>query len=180
MRMNLLYQSDGVMLFGAFNASDSRGSFTKIYHMDELRTEHGIQTQIREVYYSVSARDVIRGMHFQLPPHAHDKFVHVAGGAAEDVVVDLRKSGPHYGRCHRFELSSDRPQFLYIPKGFAHGFRALVDNTCMVYLVGSEYHRDSDSGIHYRSICHDWKIENPIVSPRDQAFPGIDEFQSPF
>lgn len=178
--MKLLYQSDGVMLFEAFRTEDGRGSFTKIYRMNELCGEYGIQSQIREVYYSVSGKDVIRGMHFQSPPHEHDKFVHIISGAAEDIVVDLRESGPNYGKCHRFELTAKIPQFLYIPRGFAHGFRALADNTCMMYMVSSEYHKASDSGIHYRSIRHDWKVKNPIVSERDQAFQGIDEFQSPF
>lgn len=178
--MKLLYQSDGVMLFEVFRAVDDRGSFTKIYQMSEACGAYGIQFQIREVYYSVSDKDVIRGMHFQVPPHEHDKFVHVISGAAEDIVVDLRKNGPNYGKCHCFELSSEASQFLYIPKGFAHGFKALTDNSCMIYMVSSEYHKASDSGIHYRSIRHDWKTKNPIVSERDQAFQGIDEFQSPF
>lgn len=178
--MKLLYQSDGVMLFEVFHSEDNRGEFTKIYQMDKLCESYGIPCNIKEVYYSTSSKDVIRGMHFQIPPHDHDKIVHVVSGAVDDVVVDLRKKSPNYRKCHHFRLSAETPQILYIPRGFAHGFKTLLDGTCMVYLVSSEYHKDSDSGILYSSINYDWKTENPVISSRDCTFVGIDEFDSPF
>ena len=178
--MKLLFQKDDIMLFEAFNARDHRGVFVKLFQSEELGKAFSIQPQICEVYYSVSSKNVIRGMHFQAPPHDHEKIVHVISGSVEDVVVDLRKNSVDYGKHYAFKLSAQTPQFLYIPKGFAHGFKSLVDNTRMIYLVSSGYNKISDCGIHYQSIGYDWKTDSPIVSERDCSFPKLDEFISPF
>ncbi len=158
---------------------DDRGSFTKMFNESEFRSM-GLQTEYKETYYSKSKRDVIRGMHFQVPPYDHEKLVHVIEGSIVDVVVDLRKDSPNYKKYVAIPLLAERHQSIYIPRGFAHGFRALEDNTVMLYHVASGYHPDSDRGIAYDSIGYDWGTEMPVLSKRDLGFMVLGDFVSPF
>lgn len=160
-------------------SKDERGDFIKVFNDVEF-ISMGLQTEYKETYYSISKKDVIRGMHFQIPPYDHEKLVHVIAGSIVDVIVDLRVESPDYKKHIAIPLSSEKHQSIYIPKGFAHGFRALVDHTVMLYQVASGYHPNSDSGIAYNSIGFDWGIETPILSKRDQDFIGLEEFESPF
>lgn len=158
---------------------DRRGAFVKTFHEGEYRRA-GIDFTLAEQYFSVSKKNVIRGMHFHVPPHAHAKLVYCISGAVIDVIVDLRKGSPTYGECASYELTADRYNMLYIPVGLAHGFRALTDDTVMVYNVSTTYDRESDMGIRWDSIGFDWRIDNPIMSDRDRSFPPLQKFNSPF
>lgn len=168
-----------IKVIEAFDSADVRGGFTKFYHEDDFQAA-GIDFGIKEIYYSVSARNVIRGMHFQLPPYDHAKLVHVIAGRVMDAVVDLRKGSDTYGQYVTFILDGKIKQAIYIPRGFAHGFKALEDNTVMQYCVGSVYNKDADSGIRYDSIGLDWGAQEAIVSDRDKSFISLAEFQTPF
>ena len=159
--------------------SDDRGSFIKTFHDTTLK-QHGISFELKESYFSISHKDVIRGMHFQLPPHHHAKVVFCPQGAILDVIVDLRVGSPSYGKFQAQELSLDNHKAFYIPPGFAHGFKALTDNAMTYYLVSSEYSKDHDTGIRYDSIAFDWDCNDPVISARDLAFPAIGSFNSPF
>ena len=170
---------EGVKIIDIQYSTDMRGSFTKIYNKKNM-VDRGIDMEIRESYYSVSNQDVIRGMHFQLPPHGHDKMVHIVSGAVEDVLLDLRKGSVTFVKCFSVLLHAEKPQVLYIPKGFAHGFKCLCDNTIMLYNVSSEYVPEKDAGILWSSIDYDWKIDMPIVSARDKGLINFSEFISPF
>ncbi|RYD56198.1 MAG: dTDP-4-keto-6-deoxy-D-glucose epimerase [Sphingobacteriales bacterium] len=158
---------------------DARGSFVKTFH-DTILKEAGIDFTLRESYFSLSNKDVIRGMHFQMPPHQHAKIVFCPQGAILDVIVDLRKDSPTYGQHYEQELSAENHKAYYIPEGFAHGFKALTDNAITYYLVSSEYNQPSDTGIRYDSIGFDWGVQQPIISVRDLSFPAIQAFDSPF
>ncbi len=96
----------GVKLIHCFSSSDTRGSFTKIFNADAYG-EMGIRAEIKETYYSVSDKNVIRGFHFQLPPYEHAKIVHVIHGKITDVLLDLRKSSESYGKVFSFTLSEE-------------------------------------------------------------------------
>lgn len=159
--------------------SDDRGSFIKTFHDTTLK-HHGIDFHLKESYFSISHKDVIRGMHFQLPPHHHAKVVFCPQGAILDVIVDLRTGSPSYGQFTVQELSLDNHKAFYIPPGFAHGFKALTDNAMTYYLVSSEYSKEHDTGIRYDSIGFNWDCQNPIISERDLSFPPLDSFNSPF
>ncbi|MDE6675114.1 MAG: dTDP-4-dehydrorhamnose 3,5-epimerase [Acetatifactor sp.] len=161
------------------HSTDERGSFIKIFNEAEFLSM-GLQTEYKETYFSISQKDVIRGMHFQIPPYDHEKLVHVIAGSIIDVVVDLRRESPDFKKHIAITLLSEKRQSIYIPKGFAHGFRALEDNTVMLYQVASGYHPNSDSGIAYDSIGFDWGIGTPVLSKRDQGFIRLDDFVSPF
>ena len=102
-------------------AADLRGRFVKIMHADFFAA-HGLRTDFREQYYSVSTRNVLRGFHFQVPPMEHAKLVTCIAGQVMDVVVDLRLGSPSYGRDEVFDLSEHNAHILYIPAGCAHGF----------------------------------------------------------
>jgi len=158
---------------------DSRGKFIKTFN-DEFFKENNLDIQIKETYYSISHKDVIRGMHFQTPPYDHVKLVYVPFGKIIDVVLDIRKNSPTYGKCFSIELSSDNAKVLIIPKGLAHGFKSLQDYTNVTYMQTSGYAPDSDGGIKYDSFDFDWNSEAPKLSDRDQSFPALKEFESPF
>lgn len=158
---------------------DARGNFIKTFHATTL-ADHGIHFDLRESYFSISKKDVIRGMHFQLPPHQHAKVVFCPQGAILDVIVDLRKESATFGMHFAQELSAANHKAYFIPEGFAHGFKALTDDAMTYYLVSSEYSQHHDTGIRYDSIGFDWGIAEPIVSLRDLSFTEMDAFESPF
>jgi len=157
---------------------DMRGAFVKTY-ASTLFGQHAAGFELREEFYSVSNKNVIRGMHFQLPPHDHVKLVYCPLGAVEDVMIDLR-SGPGYGRVAKVLLSGNQPSLVFIPKGIAHGFRALMDGSLMVYKTSTEHAPNSDAGIRWDSFGHDWGLDQPIISDRDQRHPTLDNFVTPF
>lgn len=170
---------ENTYLIDNFYQFDIRGSFIKCYNSEVFR-EAGIDVDLCEIYYSTSQKDVIRGMHFQLPPYEHDKIVHVIQGSVMDVLVDLRKESPYYKEFLEIPLTGNKPKSLYIPKGIAHGFKCLENNTIMLYQVSSGYSPMHDCGISYDSIGYDWGIEEPIISNRDAGLVSLEEFVSPF
>jgi len=170
---------DGVIIFALPHFIDKRGSFTKTFHDDTFQNI-GIDFNLKESYFSISHKNVIRGMHFQTPPHEHEKIVFCPQGKIMDVIVDLRKSSPTYGQFVSLELSSENHKAVYIPKGCAHGFKSLEDNTITYYLLSSVHAPESDAGILYNSFGMDWDCEHPILSDRDLSFVKLEDFESPF
>lgn len=158
--------------------SDNRGSFVKTFAAG-LYKEMGLATEINEEYYSVSHKNVIRGMHFQVPPHDHAKLVYCPVGEVEDVLLDIRH-GPNYGKYATVNLSSAKPALLWIPPGIAHGFKSKADHTIIVYKTSTEYQPSADRGIRWDSFGYDWGNENHIISDRDHMHPVLSEFVSPF
>ncbi len=157
---------------------DLRGSFVKTYARSVFDA-NGEPFDLREEFYSFSHKDVIRGMHFQLPPHDHVKLVYCPVGTVLDVLVDLR-AGPGQGRVASVVLSGDEPAILCIPTGIAHGFKSLSDNSLMVYKTSTEHAPSHDTGIRWDSIGFDWSVDAPIVSARDAAHVTLADFVSPF
>ena len=156
---------EGIHIIDSFHAIDERGSFVKC-----LSSTNDIQFEVAETYYSVNKKNVVRGMHFQIPPFDHKKIVHVIKGSVVDVVLDLRKSSSTYGKVFSTVLSEKNKRALYIDKGFAHGFKSLEENTIMLYLVSSVYNKEADRGIHYNSIDFEWGLDIPLISKRDDDF----------
>jgi dTDP-4-dehydrorhamnose 3,5-epimerase len=153
----------GVYIIDNFVAKDERGTFVKTFNQQEFK-DNELEFEIRESYFSISQKDVIRGMHFQLPPHDHQKLVYVAQGSIIDVILDLRVESKTYKKSISVELSEENRKSVYIPKGFAHGFKSLEDNTITVYNVSSEYNSRADSGIWYDSFGFDWQNNEIIMS----------------
>jgi dTDP-4-dehydrorhamnose 3,5-epimerase len=119
-------------------------------------------------------------MHFQTPPHAHEKLVYCLKGRVLDVLLDLRVNLPSFGQYLSVVLESSRGQGILIPKGMAHGFLALSDDAIMAYKVTSVYKQSNDTGIHWNSFGFDWGVKLPIVSDRDSYLPDFTNFISPF
>jgi dTDP-4-dehydrorhamnose 3,5-epimerase len=158
---------------------DDRGRFVKIFHESEFKTL-GLEMTFREEYYSVSHKNVIRGLHFQLPPMDHCKLVCCVSGEALDAVVDLRVGSPTYGQYALFEISDTKANCIYIPKGMAHGFCAMSERVTMLYKVTTVYSQAHDTGILWDSAGIPWPRNNVIVSSRDRRFSALDQFVSPF
>ncbi len=158
---------------------DGRGTFVKTFHKDFF-SELGIQTEWAEEYYSISRQGVLRGLHFQLPPHDHEKLVYCVAGKVMDVVVDLRYGSPTYGQCVTFELNSEAASMVYIPRGLAHGFYTISDTATMMYKVSTVYAPDHDAGILWNSVNVRWPVKEPIMSKRDSEFSPFSCFTSPF
>lgn len=170
---------DGAFVITLPAPADNRGLFVKTFHATTLQHE-GIEFVLRESYFSISRKDVIRGMHFQTPPYQHSKIVFCPHGAITDVIVDLRKNSPTYGQHFAHELSARNHKALYIPEGFAHGFKALTDDAMTYYLVSSEHNKAHDTGIRYDSIGMDWSVASPVISDRDMSFVALADFNSPY
>ena len=166
---------EGVYIITNFVAQDERGAFVKTFNKQNFQ-DRSLNFEIRESYFSISQKNVIRGMHFQLPPSDHEKLVYVPVGSIVDVVVDLRKKSPTYKQFIFVELSAANRKSIFIPKGLAHGFKSMEDNTITVYNVATEYDAKSDQGIHYNSFGFDWQTNEVILSARDKEFMTLDRF----
>jgi dTDP-4-dehydrorhamnose 3,5-epimerase/CDP-3, 6-dideoxy-D-glycero-D-glycero-4-hexulose-5-epimerase len=158
---------------------DARGSFKKVLTKDDFE-DLSLESDFAELYYSISKKDVIRGMHFQLPPMDHVKMVYVINGKIIDVCLDLRHSSRTFGKYFSCVLSGDDDNYLYIPSGVAHGFASLEDNTIVHYAQTTCYSKEHDFGIRYDSFGFDWHIERPVISERDATFPRLSDFDTVF
>jgi dTDP-4-dehydrorhamnose 3,5-epimerase len=169
----------GIYVIEQTITKDRRGSFVKNFQSSLFEKYH-LESDFKESYYTKSHEDVIRGMHFQIPPHDHAKFITVITGTIIDVVLDIRKSSKTYGTHFEIELSRENRKSLYICRGIAHGFGVLSDMAIAYYQVTSEHNPEHDKGIHFDSFGSSWSIANPVLSDRDRAFPTFDVFESPF
>lgn len=169
----------GVFLVHLRFAADQRGHFAKNY-MKSFFDDHGLVSSFVESYHSSSQSNVIRGMHFQTPPDDHAKLVTPVMGAVLDVVLDIRRGSPTYGKAVSRKLSGDEPAAMYVPSGFAHGFAALEAPAILQYSVSSEHSPENDAGIAFDSFDFHWPIDRPILSERDRALPSLNKFDSPF
>lgn len=160
---------------------DSRGHFFESFRSDEF-IEAGFKLPFVQDNQSLSNKGIIRGMHFQKPPHAQDKLVRVIKGSVLDVVVDIRRSSPTYGKTFSAVLSEKNFTMLLIPKGFAHGFETLEDETIFTYKCTDYYHPESEGGIRWNSpgLNIPWSASEPVLSEKDKLQPLFSEFNSPF
>lgn len=170
---------EGLFILETTDFCDQRGSFQKLFNYNFFK-ENGLDTDFKEFYYSVSQKNVIRGMHFQLPPADHTKLVYVSKGKIKDVVLDIRRHSKTYGKAFSIDLNDHDAKYLYIPKGFAHGFLSLEDGSICNYAQTSCYNKELDCGIDHNSFEFDWGVESPICSGRDVTFVKLADFKSPF
>lgn len=169
----------GVRLLRPIVRRDSRGLFVKTMHRDFF-AQHGMSADFAEQYYSVSERNVVRGLHFQVPPHDHYKLVTCIEGEICDVVVDLRRDSPTYGQHAAIEMSGTRGDCVYIPSGLAHGFVVRSARALVLYNVSTVYAPAHDTGIRWDSAGIEWEVDVPLVSDRDAGLPPFSSFVTPF
>ena len=154
---------------------DERGFFFESYR-EEWMQQIGVTHTFVQDNQSFSKKGVVRGLHFQRAPHAQAKLVRVVQGSVLDVVVDLRKAEPTFGKSFVLELSAKKNNQLYIPAGFAHGLAALEDSV-FFYKCSARYDKESDGGIFWNdpALNIEWPFQSPIVSAKDQQFPTLQE-----
>lgn len=170
---------DGVYTIESDAFQDERGKLVKTYHLDMFLKQH-IRVNFIESYYSLSKKNVLRGMHFQIPPQDHAKLVYVSRGIIIDVVLDIQKGSPTYGEYISVELSDKNHKMMYIPTGFAHGFLSLRNHSCVTYLQTTMRSAEHEGGIRVDSFGMDWGVMSPIISERDKGFPQFVDFKTPF
>ena len=169
----------GVKLLMPFVHKDPRGNFVKPFHEGQL-ADLGISLTVREEFFSSSQKGVVRGMHFQIPPHAHAKLIYCIRGSVLDVILDIRQGSPTYGKATGVNLTAENHHIVYIPQGFAHGFASLEDDSCLVYKTDAVHVSSSDSGVLWDSFGFEWPFDNPVLSERDCTFQPLVSFKSPF
>ncbi|MEI2428101.1 dTDP-4-dehydrorhamnose 3,5-epimerase [Priestia megaterium] len=161
---------------------DHRGFFTESYNK-ELFKQNGIDMDFIQDNHSLSQQPgTLRGMHYQLNDKAQTKLVRVTRGAIYDVIVDIRKGSPTYGKWQGFILSADNKRQLLVPKGFAHGFCTIVENTEVQYKVDELYSPEHDRGIAWddSALNIDWPFNNPVLSDKDTKHPTLAEADNNF
>lgn len=174
---------EGVLIIEPRVFEDSRGYFFESYSKRDFDAQVG-SMEFRQDNESRSVRGVLRGLHFQLPPHAQAKLVRCVRGEVLDVAVDIRKGSPSYGAHVAVRLSEDNHRQLFIPHGFAHGFSVLSDVAVLQYKCDNQYCAEADGGISIldSSLGIDWVINSAeaILSEKDLHRPCLAEFDSPF
>ena len=172
---------NGVLLIKPKVHQDHRGHFFESLRQHALQ-QMGVPLDFIQDNQSLSNAGILRGLHYQAPPHAQGKLLRVIKGAVRDVVVDIRTQSPSYGQFAAFDLSEENFQALYVPPGFAHGFLTRRDHTIFTYKCTDYYHPETEGGIRWNSpeLNIPWNIDNPVLSEKDQKLPLFSEFESPF
>jgi dTDP-4-dehydrorhamnose 3,5-epimerase len=155
---------------------DPRGFFARAWSDEEL-TELGLETRIAQCNISLTKRTgTVRGMHFQRPPHEEAKFVRCTAGGLYDVIVDLRSDSAAFRRWIGLELSQENRRTLYVPRGFAHGFQTLADDTEVSYMISEAYAPESADGVRWDdpAIGIVWPLADPTeISDKDRNWPDF-------
>lgn len=160
---------------------DARGYFFESYN-NAVFEKAGLHLNFVQDNQSLSQKGVLRGLHFQNPPHAQGKLVRVITGAVYDVAVDIRKNSPTYGKYFGLELTGKNKWMMYIPEGFAHGFLTLEDNTVFSYKCTNYYHKAAEDCLLWNDpdIGISWNAENPLLSDKDKEGKLLKDFVSLF
>lgn len=168
----------GVLLLRPKVFEDDRGYFLEIFRANVF-AEHGPSTAYVQQSESKSRYGVIRGLHYQLPPHAQTKIVRVVAGRVIDVAVDIRKNSSAFGKHVAVELSCENKHMLLIPRGFAHGFAVLSETAIINYMVDNYYAPHSERGIIYNdpALAIDWKLglHEIELSKKDAVYPELND-----
>jgi len=161
---------------------DHRGYFFESFNARDFSHKTGLTIDFVQDNESMSKAGVVRGLHFQKPPFTQDKLVRVLTGSVLDVVVDLRKDEPTYGKVFSQVLSGENKLQLFVPKGFAHGFATLQDQTVFSYKCSDFYNKDAEDSILWNDpdLAIDWQIKEATVSEKDRNGKKFVTFESPF
>ena len=172
---------EGLLVIEPKVFKDHRGYFYESYNAEAFK-QAGIEAVFVQDNQSLSQKGILRGLHFQAPPHAQGKLVRVIKGAVLDVVVDIRKNSPTYGQHFSIELTEENFKMFWIPPGFAHGFVTLEDHTIFSYKCTDVYNKSAEGGLLWNDpeLGINWGIEQPVLSEKDTLNPQLNNFNSPF
>ena len=178
--MNFIKTSiHGVVICEPIVHSDNRGYFIETYRQDKLEELIGYKVNFCQDNESKSSYGVLRGFHYQVPPYSQAKLVRVTKGKVLDVVVDIRKNSPTFGKHVAVELSDDNHRQLFIPRGFAHAYVVLSDEAIFAYKVDDYYSKECDKGIIFNDseLNIDWKLGHSKLelAERDKLLPKLNE-----
>ena len=173
---------EGLVIIETKRFEDSRGYFYESFNQEKYKELLGEDVNFVQDNVSVSAKNVLRGLHFQNDPHAQGKLVSVLKGSVLDVAVDIRKNSKTYGQHQSVLLSAENGLQFWIPPGFAHGFLALEDDTIFSYKCTNYYDPKSEGSLIWNDadLKIDWKIKNPIISSKDELSGFFNTFVSKF
>lgn len=173
----------GMLVFEPNVFADDRGYFFESYNRQHFLNA-GIDVEFVQDNQSLSQRGTVRGLHAQKAPFEQGKLVRVITGGVMDVVVDVRKGSPAYGRHTTVELTAENRLQVWVPPGCLHGFVTLQDNTIFTYKVTNYYDKNSESGVIWNDpeLAIGWGIsdKDAILSPKDQLLPEFKAYESPF
>ena len=172
-----------LLVFEPIVFEDSRGYFFESYNARIFSAE-GIEIKFVQDNQARSTYGVIRGLHYQLAPNAQTKLIRTLSGSILDVVVDIRKGSPTYGKAYTIELSAENKRQLFVPKGFAHGYSVLSETAEVLYKCDEFYNKQSEGGLLYNDpgLGIDWRIpaDKAVVADRDLNHPRLDNHVSNF
>lgn len=173
---------EGLLLLRSRVFGDDRGSFSETWNQRVLDKAVGAEVRFVQCNESRSKAGVLRGLHFQAPPHAQGKLVRVVKGKVLDVAVDLRVGSPTYGQHHAALLSQENRWQFFVPAGFAHGFLTLEDDTVFQYFCTNLYHPESERTLRWddADLGIEWGIDAPLVSDKDKEAKAFATLESPF
>ncbi|NCB42997.1 MAG: dTDP-4-keto-6-deoxy-D-glucose epimerase [Clostridia bacterium] len=160
---------NGLLVIEGLVFEDLRGYLAKPYSTDFLPED--VNRNFKEVWFTKSKLNVIRGMHLQVEPFACEKLVSAIYGMVEDVILDLRRDSPTYGKHFSIILDGNRSTALYIPRGCAHGYKVLENNSIVMYMATEINNSSCDVGVLWNSFGYNWNLESPILSERDSKLP---------
>lgn len=173
----------GLLIFEPVVFQDSRGYFFESYNQKTC-IEAGVETIFIQDNQAKSVYGVVRGLHYQLNPFAQTKFIRVLSGTILDVVLDLRKESPTFGKHFSIELSAENHKQLYIPQGFAHGYSVLSETAEVFYKCDAFYNKDAEAGVQFfdEDLKIDWKIpvDKQIISDKDKQQPSFENCKNNF
>jgi dTDP-4-dehydrorhamnose 3,5-epimerase len=158
---------------------DKRGKFVKTFNTD-IYSKLGIELDIKEEYFSTSNKNVLRGFHFQVPPYAGAKLVYCMEGKVVDVLLDIRKGSPTFGKTTSLILDSNKFNIVFIAPGIAHCFYVVGKSATLVYKTDKVYSPKHDKGIKWDSVRFKWPKRSFRTSKRDSEFPVLSRFKTPF
>jgi dTDP-4-dehydrorhamnose 3,5-epimerase len=175
---------DGIVAIAPVKRGDARGFFSETYRKDVLAAEGITLEFVQDNHVYSAAAGVLRGLHFQTPPHAQGKLVRCIRGSVLDVGVDIRKGSPTYGQHVAVELSADNWKLLWLPPGFAHGYVTLQANCEVIYKVTDYWAPDCERGIAWNDpdLGIDWRIPQAklTLAEKDQKNPPLSELEPVF
>lgn len=163
----------GAMIIELEKHEDHRGFFSRGFCKNEFE-EHGLDHQIVQCNFSKSRKKgTLRGMHYQEAPYSEVKMVRCINGSIYDVIVDIRKDSPTYMKWFGVELADDNYKMLYIPKGLAHGFQTLQDDSVIFYMVTEYYNKEAEGGVRWNDPAFniDWPLQVTEISEKDKLYP---------
>jgi dTDP-4-dehydrorhamnose 3,5-epimerase len=168
---------DGAFVIDLEKREDERGFFARAFCINEFKANN-LDSNVVQVNNSSSVqKGTLRGMHYQLAPFAETKIVRCIKGSLFDVIIDLRKDSPTFGKWFGEELSEQNRKMMYVPKGFAHGFLTLENNTEAFYFVTQFYNSESERGIRFNDPAFNitWPLAPVVVSEKDLSHPDFSE-----